>query len=868
MKSIKKVIYIFIISLLCVFVVPTKAANKDSVTDPTGVSTYTPTETVVRDIYGMTHTLQKATTNTKGTTKGQLINAFEMKTDGITSKLVTWAVQKDNTSYKRVDIIAAAKDYEAKHPGWIVTGGINADQYFFKFGNKLGADGSAIFEPSPYYPMVTDGEKRYTVNPYNNSSTVVGFKNDGSVNSFAYPDGSVGGYQLSIIDEFGNELNTFVVNGINKSASNGETTVWCAPINATFSDKVQEQSINTNNQLYLIENADLAYVSIDESYGYVSGAPTSLFCKGTISNATLKEYTVSKGQFAIETTNASVISALSEGMKVKVELLFGSEELNAVDEAIGYHTTHMLNGVVQTDNANNAYNTKAYSRALFGKKADGTYVLITGDFVATLGTQGLNYTECNAVAKYFDCTDLYQMDGGGSVTALARQDDGSFKITNYPKDSGNPNNPRENLSYLFFVKRDPGVVQNQGLSTHYSVTLDKKEILGSAKIENLKIYLDNKEYEFGDNTQLTIDGLAQKTQYKLKLTYDIIENGKTISDYVYIYASTKEYVFPSEIIKVAEVTDTTIKFVKTSNNYAEYVSNIVLQVGYNTYNMGNSEEYICKELYKDVNYEVSATYDIFDPASQVTYNGQIEKFNVHTKAFKEPTIKTFIEKRKGSSTLTVEYEFLDEDDVVNKAYVTVNGEPDKEVILKNGTVSLSGLQFKENKYVIKLVIEYLDENEKIIKVESEALIYEPPHEHVYVEGKCECGETDPNYVPPHVHEYVDGKCECGETDPNYVAPHVHEYVDGKCECGETDPNYVPPHEHNFVEGKCECGETDPNYEPPHKHNFVEGKCECGETDPNYNSEPTKKKCGKKSAELVISLISLTTVFGLFFRKRK
>ena len=27
---------------------------------------------------------------------------------------------------------------------------------------------------------------------------------------------------------------------------------------------------------------------------------------------------------------------------------------------------------------------------------------------------------------------------------------------------------------------------------------------------------------------------------------------------------------------------------------------------------------------------------------------------------------------------------------------------------------------------------------------------EPPHEHVFVEGKCECGETDPNYVPPVV----------------------------------------------------------------------------------------------------------------------
>ena len=144
MKTIRKIIFVLIFSLFCVFVIPTKAANNDSAVDPTGVSTYTPTESTVKDIYGMKHTLQKATTVTQGTSKGQLINAFEMKTDGVTSKLVTWAVQKDNTSLKRADIIAAAKDYEAKHPGWIVTGGINADQYFFKYGNKLGVDGSAI----------------------------------------------------------------------------------------------------------------------------------------------------------------------------------------------------------------------------------------------------------------------------------------------------------------------------------------------------------------------------------------------------------------------------------------------------------------------------------------------------------------------------------------------------------------------------------------------------------------------------------------------------------------------------------------------------------------------------------------------------
>ena len=60
---------------------------------------------------------------------------------------------------------------------------------------------------------------------------------------------------------------------------------------------------------------------------------------------------------------------------------------------------------------------------------------------------------------------------------------------------------------------------------------------------------------------------------------------------------------------------------------------------------------------------------------------------------------------------------------------------------------------------------------------------------------CEQEENPDNNEdnnPPHVHSYVEGTCECGETDPNYVAPHKHVFVDGVCECGETDPDYVAP----------------------------------------------------------------------------
>ena len=167
---------------------------------------------------------------------------------------------------------------------------------------------------------------------------------------------------------------------------------------------------------------------------------------------------------------------------------------------------------------------------------------------------------------------------------------------------------------------------------------------------------------------------------------------------------------------------------------------------------------------------------------------------------------------------------------------------------------------------------------------------EQPHEHSFVEGKCECGESDPNYQPPHEHKFVEGKCECGESDPNYQPPHEHKFVEGKCECGESDPNYQPPHEHSYDGGvitteptctakgvktfTCSCGDSytedvdmiDHSYgegvittEPTCTakgvktftcscgdsytedvdmidHSFVNGKCQCGAEDPDYVPE--------------------------------
>ena len=77
----------------------------------------------------------------------------------------------------------------------------------------------------------------------------------------------------------------------------------------------------------------------------------------------------------------------------------------------------------------------------------------------------------------------------------------------------------------------------------------------------------------------------------------------------------------------------------------------------------------------------------------------------------------------------------------------------------------------------------------------------------------------------HTHSYENGKCECGQLDPQ----HEHEYQNGICECGKEEPEHI----HSFgTNGKCECSEEDPN----HAHQYNEGQCACGEIDLTYCTE--------------------------------
>ena len=85
---------------------------------------------------------------------------------------------------------------------------------------------------------------------------------------------------------------------------------------------------------------------------------------------------------------------------------------------------------------------------------------------------------------------------------------------------------------------------------------------------------------------------------------------------------------------------------------------------------------------------------------------------------------SFAEARKSSSSLTIAYEYLDEDKVVENAYILLNGENVKEISTKSGSTTLSKLDFDNEEYEVQLVIEYLDEDGKTVQVKSDVLKYE------------------------------------------------------------------------------------------------------------------------------------------------
>lgn len=710
MKLLKNIYMLILITLISfIFIEKNNFKASQVYKSDNNNATWTVKDETTNTINGVTHSLiyGESTDISESSTGNQKVNIFEMKADGINSKFVTWAIS-GKTSYTRAGLSNIAKDYEKNHPGWMVVAGINGDQYYAKYGSSLGVDGSFYYYNQPYYPMIIDGERRFPITPTGGSSTnYVGFTNDGSVQSFVEPS-TLDNIKIEVLNKANEVIYIHNIDKINQTPNNDETTIWITYNSSDGAGQIVEQNVKTDNNIYVIENAEKVYMNNSVTYPHGAGID-SLFAKGTISLVT-NEFNFISGTFGIETTDKDLEKQLKEEIKVRVQYYYSNDLMNKVESSTGFHSVQRYNG--NDVESPQPYDTRRYNRSIFGRKADGTYVLMT---VAKGSFSGTTHNESNAILKQFGVEEAYQQDGGGSVTAIIRNNYDEFDIVNESSDSGSKE--RQIFSGCFFVVRDLGFRAYKKDSTKNSITLSKINNYNDEYISNIKAIVNNQTYEISNDT-LTIPNLEYDTEYLINLTYDISINGKTVKANQQIIAHTDSFTMPYSGVKVVKTTANSITIERTKVSEDEYIYVEVLL---------NEQKYELKELNKQIEiknlkpltlYTFKINYAVKDSINGKIYEGT-EEIQEVTKKYNIPEIKTFKIEEQTKKSIKINVEIIDDFQLAYAYYISYNGMQYSLEEL-SGTYIIEDLNLKKNEYELQLVVQY-KENEIFKTLTSDSI---------------------------------------------------------------------------------------------------------------------------------------------------
>jgi hypothetical protein len=451
-----------------------------------------------------------------------------------------------------------------------------------------------------------------------------------------------------------------------------------------------------------------------------------VFVKGTV----LETVTLGAGSvpgdnhFYLASKDGSLDGVISSGDYIKCEYVYEGAWSN-VQNSVGYIDQVLANGVPQHRESTDAFAYTSHPRTLIGFREDGTtvFMVIEGRGKPADYQVGVSHYESGQLLQAQGCVNGYNLDGGGSSTLIVRNNHGGFDVLNDPSDGSE----RSDGNHCLVVMRDPGFIFS-GIDSTYDNAVVNLRVVNQDyfnTLSNIKVTLNGVTKDYVDGG-VSFDNVEMSTTYKVEVTYDspstydesVLTNKKYVN-----YLTTPEYEYPEHGLYVKGKTDSSITIAKdTTLATASQIQDVIVHIGNNTFNLGNNAEIECKDLYQDVEYEVYYEYTVVAPNGD-KFNLTSEVIKVKTNAFKVPSIVSFAEARKGNTTLSISYEYQDIDRVVTKAYVLVNGEVAKEVSVKSGSVSLTGLDFEANEYSIQLVIEYTDEDGNTIEVKSEVLEY-------------------------------------------------------------------------------------------------------------------------------------------------
>ncbi|MEI3505571.1 MAG: phosphodiester glycosidase family protein [Bacilli bacterium] len=638
-------------------------------------------------------------------------------------RIVTWTKQKaDNWAASTTR--EAAIEWEKYHPGWVVVAGTNGD-----FFSNSGANTK---EPTTNYMQEGDMfRSEYSKLP----RSVIGFKKDGSyiVGEPKLTENML----LHIYAEDGSVLEKIPISGYNTAATSDGITLYTKDCVETYDltgYTVCEGTYticrvaNTKNKSVFIKGE----MNISRA-GNAEEKPCmtreELKEDGTTKTTTVRE-------FYIATKNQEVVSKLKSGVKVKCQYDFVDEWADVIN-TMGYKYDLLLNGKSQHQKSTNADCYTDHPRTFIGFKEDGTPVLMVIDGRGSStnpvkeGNCGVSLFEGAEIMKLAGCVNAYNLDGGGSSTLIARNENGGFDVINRPSDYGYE---RSTGNAIFLVMRDPAVETVSGRSSASTISIKRKTTDYAKSVTDIKVTVNGKTYEM-ESDEVIATGLLENTVYDVNVEYKL--NGELCkSSYK---ASTNMYDPGVDINPTSKGFNIGLR--QSDENLI--TSKVTIRVEDQEYVIENSEgkltSYEITGLFKDDSYRISYTYEVTIKETGEKYTRSVEEKEYRTLSYDIPEIKEFSIKKRTGNKATVNYTIEDVDGLIKKMYLVYNGEK-VELEIDSNKYQIEELDMnKVNTF--KLVVEYETPDGKTKEIESDELTLGEEHVHEWVEATCTAPKT-------------------------------------------------------------------------------------------------------------------------------
>ena len=661
-------------------------------------------------------------------------------------RIVTWTKQKaDNWAASTTR--EAAIEWEKYHPGWVVVAGTNGD-----FFSNSGANTK---EPTTNYMQEGDMfRSEYSKLP----RSVIGFKKDGSyiVGEPKLTENML----LHIYAEDGSVLEKIPISGYNTAAASDGITLYtkdCADTYDLTGYTVCEGTYticrvaNTKNKSVFVKGE----MNISRA-GNAEEKPCmtreELKEDGTTKTTIVRE-------FYIATKNQEVVNKLKSGVKVKCQYDFVGEWADVIN-TMGYKYDLLLNGKPQHQKSTNADCYTDHPRTFIGFKEDGTPVLMVIDGrgkTAAEKNYGVSLFEGAEIMKLAGCVNAYNLDGGGSSTLIARNENGGFDVINRPSDYGYE---RSTGNAIFLVMRDPAVETVSGRSSASTISIKRKTTDYAKSVTDIKVTVNGKTYEMKSD-EVIATGLLENTVYDVNVEYKL--NGELCkSSYK---ASTNMYDPGVDINPTSKGFNIGLR--QSDENLI--TSKVTIRVEDQEYVIENSEgkltSYEITGLFKDDSYRISYTYEVTIKETGEKYTRSVEEKTYRTLSYDIPEIKEFSLKKRTGNKATVNYTIEDVDGLITKMYLVYNGEK-VELEIDSNKYQIEELDMnKVNTF--KLVVEYETPDGKTKEIESNELTLGEEHVHEWVEATCTapktcktCGETEGEALG---HDWKDATTEAPKT---------------------------------------------------------------------------------------------------------